>query len=136
MMILPVSLPLCSFLSSAWCALSWSWGSWTALSFHATNKTKNLLEKSFTTFEKEKFEYLTENFYHLDEKLDRKSSQSVSLSTRQFVPPWWLVNKRVIVLLVQKMDNSVSFLYKQVRERELQDFKISIVVAVWCLLNK
>lgn len=39
MRIVPFSLPLCSFLSSAWCAPSWSLESWTVLSSHREKKT-------------------------------------------------------------------------------------------------
>lgn len=42
--------------------------------------------------------------YHLNKELDRKSSQSFSLGTRQFVPPGRLVDQGVIVLFRQKMD--------------------------------
>lgn len=40
--------------------------------------------------------------HHLNKKLDRKSSQSFSLSTRQFVSPGCLVNQGVVVLFIPK----------------------------------
>lgn len=78
---------------------------------------------------------LTVNIYHLDQELDRKSSQSISLSTEQFVPPWWLIDKRVIVLLREKKDNGVINLHKQSSARDMQFFlKTCSAVAVWCTL--